>query len=68
MRERMMSLLSCARRLSRRSSSFTQAADEDADEIVARLLAQLLRALPVDVEQHVAAGTQRLLHRPRGVP
>ena len=37
--------------------------DEDADEIVARLLAQLLGALPIDVEQDIAAGPQCLLHR-----
>src|SRR3546814_5673791 len=30
----------------------------------ARRLAELLGALPVDVEQHVAAALQRLLHRP----
>ena len=32
--------------------------------VVARLFAQLLRALPIDIEQDVAAGLQRLLHRP----
>src|SRR3546814_5198590 len=37
--------------------------DEHADEVVARRLAQLLGALPVDVEWHVAAALQRGLHR-----
>ena len=35
--------------------------DEHADHVVARGRAQLLGALPVDVEQHVAAAGQRLL-------
>ncbi len=43
--------------------------DEDADHVVAGDLAQLLRALPVDVEQHVAAGRERgLATAARGVP
>ena len=33
--------------------------DEDAHDIAARALIKLLRALPVDVEQHVPAGCQR---------
>ncbi len=37
--------------------------DEDTDEIVARLFAQLLRALPVDVEQDIAARLASLEHR-----
>ena len=38
--------------------------NEDADEIVLHRLGQLLGALPVDVEQHVAASLQRRRHRP----
>ena len=39
---------------------------EDADEIGAALLAQLLGALPIDVEQHVAARREHALDwRPR---
>ena len=41
---------------------------EHADQIAARLFAQLLGALPIDVEQHVAAGGERLLTGSRGVP
>ena len=37
--------------------------DEDADDIGRRLLAQLLGALPVDVEQHVPARRQRRFDR-----
>ena len=36
--------------------------DEDGDDVVAEPLAHLLRALPVDVEQHVASLGQHLLH------
>src|SRR3546814_10112293 len=37
--------------------------DEDAHDIAARNLVQLLRALPVDVEQHVPPRLQHRLHR-----
>jgi hypothetical protein len=37
--------------------------NEHADEIFAHALLELLRALPVDVEQHVLAGGQRVHHR-----
>src|SRR5882672_1932379 len=36
---------------------------KDADEIIAALLAQLLRALPVDVEHHITPHRQRALDR-----
>src|SRR5262249_203305 len=36
---------------------------ENADEIGAPLLAQLLRALPVDIEQHVAPRRERAFNR-----
>src|ERR1043165_6786547 len=36
---------------------------EDAHHIAAHLAVKLLRALPVDVEQHVAPGGERLFHR-----
>ena len=37
--------------------------DEHADHVAGQCRAQLAMALPVDVEHHVLAGTQRLLHR-----
>ena len=37
--------------------------DEHRHQVVAALLLELLRALPVDVEQHVAAGLERRLDR-----
>src|SRR5438552_14855795 len=37
--------------------------DENADQIGGRVFAQLLGALPIDVEQHVAALLERLLYR-----
>ena len=37
--------------------------DEDAHQILAHRRVKLLRALPVDVEQHVAAGLERGLDR-----
>ena len=40
--------------------------DENPDEILAHRRMKLLRALPVDVEQDVAAGLQRGLHRRLG--
>ena len=33
--------------------------DEDADDILARLLPQLLGTLPVDIEQHILSGRKR---------
>src|SRR5262249_7141373 len=37
--------------------------DEDADKIGRGCPAELLRALPIDIEQHIAAGLQSLEHR-----
>ena len=52
-------------RVQPRSSSATRRRQhEDADHVVAALLAQLLGALPVDVEQHVAAAPRAPPHRP----
>ena len=45
-----------------------RAADEDADEIASGFFAQLLRALPVDVEQNVAACASAFATGLRGVP
>ena len=36
---------------------------KNADEIAARALAYLLRTLPIEIEQHVAAGAERLVDR-----
>ena len=65
MRAPMTDLLSCARRLEP-ALQFPDGRrqDENADEIVARFFAQLLRALPIDIEQHVAAGAQCVDDRP----
>ena len=55
---------SWARRRSRRSSSAVDGGRMNtAHHVVARDLAQLLRALPVDVEQHVAARRRAPLDR-----
>ena len=66
MRRATTSALSCAR-VFRRCSSAAMVGGrmKTLTRSVARALRQLLRALPVDVEQHVAPGRQRLLDRAR---
>ena len=38
--------------------------DEDRNDVRLHLVLKLLGALPVDIEQHVAAGSHRIFHRP----
>src|ERR671916_239031 len=40
--------------------------DEDGHYVLAHLLDHLARALPIDVEDHVVAGGERLFHWPAG--
>ena len=65
----MTSSESCAPRCSRRSSSPTDGGSTNTlTTSRAHLVAELLRALPVDVEQHVAPGASAASTGSRGVP
>jgi len=69
MRPRITSAESCARERSRCLEVGDRGRQhENADEIAIGFLAQLLRALPVDVEQHVAPLCQRRFDRSARVP